>query len=247
MAEQIILTGMVLSTMPIGEYDRRLVLLTKEKGKISAFAKGARRQNSQLIAGSRPFSFGEFTVYKGRNSYTVVSMNISNYFTELAADYYGTYYGFYFLELCDYYGRENVDGADTLNLLYYTFKALCNESIPNDLIRYIFELKIFVINGEYPGMYGCVKCGNDKDFNFFSPAFGGIICNDCKNTVGDLLELNPSTVYMMQYVITSPIEKLFTFTVSDNVLEELSLILEKYRQLYIDRKFKSLEILKEIQ
>ena len=91
---QITVTGMVLQATPIAEYDRRVVILSKERGKISAFARGARRPNSALMGMTSPFSFGEFTIYEGRTSYTLVSASISNYFQELRMDVDGAYYGF---------------------------------------------------------------------------------------------------------------------------------------------------------
>ena len=152
MQDFIMVTGMVISQMPVGEYDRRVCILTKERGKISAFAKGARRPGSRFMAATNPFSFGQFKLYEGKSSYNVAESNISQYFEELRTDYISAYYGMYFLEIADYYTRENNDEKEMLKLLYQTMRALLHPAIPNALIKCVFELKALQVNGEYPGV-----------------------------------------------------------------------------------------------
>ncbi len=157
---QITVTGMVLAAAPAGEYDRRVVILTKERGKIAAFARGARRQGSALLGVTSPFSFGEFTLYEGRTSYTLMSASISNYFEELRTDVEGAYYGFYFMDMANYYAREAADERELLKLLYQTLRALSNVHIPNRLVRCIYELRMIVIEGKAPSLRN-VSCAAD--------------------------------------------------------------------------------------
>ena len=119
MGQSVIVTGMVLNTMPISEYDKRITILTKEKGKITAFARGARRPNSQLLAATNPFSFGEFELFEGKSSYNVSKATIHNYFRELTLDVDAAYMGFYFLEFADYFCQENNDEKDNFSDSYY--------------------------------------------------------------------------------------------------------------------------------
>lgn len=149
-----IVTGMIIKAVPIGEYDRRLVLLTKEKGKISAFARGARKPNSRFVASTNLFCFGTFKLYAGRESYTLAETEITNYFEELRMDFEGAYYGMYFLEIADYYTRENNDEREMLKLLYQSLRALSHPAFKNQLVRAVFEIKSVVINGEFPGVPG---------------------------------------------------------------------------------------------
>ena len=243
---QITVTGMVIQASPIGEYDRRVVILTKERGKIAAFARGARKPNSALLGVTSPFSFGEFVIYEGRTSYTLVSASISNYFSELRMDIEGAYYGFYFLELANYYAKEANDETLTLKLLYQTLRALVNPKIPNRLIRYIYELKIITINGEGPQMQECVCCGKMGAYDMFSIMRGGIVCRECLGHVLDGMKLMPATLYTMRYIVVSPVEKLYNFVVKEEVLLELAKVVSRYMAEYNGKAFKSLEILETI-
>ena len=152
MQEVTTLTGMVIRSEPYGEYDRRVVLLTMQQGKITAFAKGARRQNSKLMAGTGLFAFGEFKLYPGRNAYTMVDADISNYFEKLMQDFEGAYYGMYFLEIADYYTRENNDESMMLKLLYVSCLALTHMEFEHELVRAVYEIKAIAVNGEFPGI-----------------------------------------------------------------------------------------------
>lgn len=206
--------GIVIRSEPIGEYDRRVVLLTRERGKISAFARGARRTNSRFMAPTSPFTFGSFQLFEGKSSYNICEVSALNYFESLRKDFEGAYYGMYFLELCDYCARENNDETEVLKLLYQSLRALTHASLKRRLVRAVFEIKLIVVNGEFPGM----PAGSFAD----------------------------STRYALEYIVQTPVEKLYTFTVTDAILLELEKIAAKYRKDCLPGRFKSLEILQSL-
>ena len=256
MTESITVTGMILSAQPIGEYDRRIVLLTKEKGKISAFAKGVRRPTAMLAGCSQPFVFGRFTLYEGRSSYTLQAVEAENYFAELRNDLEAVYYGVYFCEFAEAVTREGLPAKEELKVLYRSLGALLKKSIGAELVRAIFELKMLSVGGISPQVYECVKCRKKEELHWFSARSGGCICKACADklweeevketglTVGEhYLPVAGSTLYTMQYILATPIESLYTFTVSEDVLRQLKKILKEFLDLHIGRKFKSLEML----
>ena len=242
MGQTILLNGMVLSAMPIGDYDKRLVVLTKERGKITVFARGARRPNSSLLAATNPFAFGEFELFEGKTAYNACKISIKNYFRELTEDIEMAYFGFYFLELADYYAVENVEAKDMCNLLYASLRALTKPVFSNRLVRRIYELRMLVLGGEYPNVFSCVSCGTKENLNTFHVKRGGMLCGACGAIHGGI-PVDVSTLYTMQYIVSSPAERLYSFQVTDEVLRCLEQIMDAYMDRYIDRDFHSLELL----
>ena len=243
MGDVITVNGIILSSMPMEEYDRRLVILTKERGKISAFAKGARRVNSHLCGVTRVFAMGTFELYEGRNSYSIRSATISNYFNELSSDFEAVYYGYYFAELAEYYTREGIDGKEYLNLMYCAFRALSAKNMPKTLIRYVYELRMLLVNGECPEFFFCAECTKEESLLAFSPSKYGLVCGKCLEKNKDAIMLDSSTVYTLQFIVSARLEKLFSFTVSDEVLTDLRMICGRLMSMSVDKKLKSLEVI----
>lgn len=243
MGQTCVLTGMVLKTAPAGEYDKRITLLTREQGKITAFVRGARRPKSALQAATDLFCFGKFEAYEGRDAFTVVKAEISNYFRELYEDLDKTYYGCYFLEMAEYFTQPyNADGRQQLKLLYQTLRALGVPSLEHRLVRRIYELKTLTLYGVQPNVFSCVKCGKREGISRFSLRDKGVLCEVCAGKHA-LYPLNAAALYTLQYIISAPVEKLYTFRVTDEVYEMISRILEDYLKLYVDREFKTLPFL----
>ena len=243
MRDKIELTGMVLSSTLVGDYDKRLVILTKERGKITAFAKGARKPNSPFLGISEPFNFGKFVLLEGYDAYRLIGGDIKEYFLDVKNDIEGICYGTYFCDVLEYLCVEGIGDSNILNLLYVSLKALGKMEIPNPLIRRIFELKVLVYDGEALAAFSCVKCGKDEVVAFY-PTGNGLVCKKCMTS--DMFAISETAVYTLQYIISTSLDKLYTFQLSEEIWLEVDNVIGRYFARQVPRKFNSLEILSSL-
>ncbi len=246
MYNKVTVTGMVIAAMPVGEYDRRITILTNERGKVSAFARGARKPTGALLACSQQFAFGEFVLYEGRDSYNLESAEIRTYFGDIRNDMNAIYYGMYVCEFALFMSRENVQPGQILNLLYVTMRALEKAQMPKKLIRRVFELRYLTEDGEMPEIYSCMNCHREDliedGITWFDAATGGLICDGCnlKNTG---IAISRSTLFTLQFIVSSPLEKLYSFNVTEEVLNETDRAVEAWVKANVGHKMKTEDML----
>ena len=216
--DNIEVSGMVISSMPIGEYDRRLEILTADLGRISAFARGARKPSSSLVSVSRPFAFGQFFLYRGKNSYSLSGAKISNYFEDISKDVVKTYYGFYFLELACCFTREASPAKEELILVYQSLRALLSEKFDDRLVRAVYELKLISLSGYAP----------DAEY------------------IKSRRDLLSGTEYAYDFVLRTVPEKLYSFRLSEDVLSEFADLTKELIGNTADKEFNSLKLLETL-
>ncbi len=78
--------AVVLRRWDSGESDRRISLLTKERGKVFAIARGARKSKSKLAAATEPLSLSTFELAHGKLNEYVTQVQTKSSFSKIRAN-----------------------------------------------------------------------------------------------------------------------------------------------------------------
>lgn len=246
MAYQIKTKGIVLHEMPIGDYDKRLILLTKEQGKVTVFVKGARRPNSKLLACCQLFAYGEFVLSKGKNSYNVYQAELLEHFHRLRLDIEDMTYAMFMLEFVDFVAGEDMQNTTLMKLLLYGLNAINKQRMPSKLVVQTFQLKAMSVIGYTPWVNDCALCHSQEGIKFFSPELGGFLCSDETHQVKGKILLSPGTIYCVRYILSKAVDEIFSFELEEIYLLELEAMVEQFVMQNLDHSFKTLEFLKTL-
>jgi DNA repair protein RecO (recombination protein O) len=248
MPNRISVNAIVLSVTPVGEADKSVTLLSREHGKLSAFAKGARKPTAHLAAATEPFVFGLFHIILGKSSNQVVGVDVGNYFEPLRGDVIRTCYGLYLCEFAMHMSAEGVDETDAVKLLYRALEALAKGVADPALIRAAYEMKLMQISGYGASVDRCMKCGcvPGEKMVYFSVENGGIICEDCAKQWSDMFPVTPAVFKALNFVSTADAERTFGFTLSAEALAGFSEIVEAHRRYHIGVDMRSQRVLEDV-
>ena len=232
--------GLVLKETLVGEADKILTVLLKERGKVSVSAKGARKTGSKFLFASQVFCYCDYVIYTGGKYYSIASAQFIDNFYGISSDYDKLCIGAYLLELTDKVIMENQDCDDILYLLLKTLKTLEKGTHCPELIRCAYELKFLQLNGYSPEVSVCADCGSAVNENIFFNHFG-LICQDCAQ--GSASQISPGCLHAVRYILSQEINKLFSFTINEKTLSELKNITKGLFDMHMGVKLKSAQFI----
>ncbi len=239
--------GLVLRVADYNDRDALLTLLTPEHGRITVKARGLRRKNSPLTAPCQLLSFGEFTLFEYRDSYTINEAHSIELFQGLRKDIVKLSLGTYFAQVAELLSMEDTPNPELLSLTLNCLFALSGLSARENQVKAVFELRCACISGYTPDLFACHVCGNQNP-DRFDVSNGMLSCAGCKQQAhsGIRMPLTPTVLDAMRYIVSCEPKRLLSFDVSDESLKQLSHITELYLTTQLERGFSTLDFYKSL-
>ena len=238
--------GLIIREQTIGESDRLVTLLSDEFGLIKAFVRRAKSYKNQNLSSTSLFVYGEFKLYKGKDAYVIDNASPIEVFFDLREDIERLSLAQYFAQLTYYLGNEEQPSHEMLRLILNALHLLCKGKKNMKIIKSAVEMRMLCLGGYMPNILACYRCGTfESDPMFFDIEEGCIYCKDCFRN--NALTAPLGVISAVRYIcLTQDISKVFSFNLSEENIDILSNITEKYLLSRVEGRLTTLEFYKTL-
>ena len=220
--------ALVIGSMRYGEADRIVTLYTRERGRLSAIAKGVRRTKSKVGGRLEPFSLVRASLYTGRGLYTVVGVDTLRTFQGVRDELFRLEEGARLFQAVRHLFPGEEGSAPAFNLLVRGIARLAeSENQPAAASTVLAtRLKLLALLGYAPGMSRCVVCDSEGPFYGFSAGLGGMVCEACASD-GEVacFPVTQGAVATLETLLTNPLAELDGFDLDERALAEVEQVL----------------------
>ena len=238
--------AIVLRVTDYNDRDALLTVLTRNHGKLTIKARGLRRKNSPLIAPCQLLAFGEFTLFEYKNQYTVNEAHSIELFQGLRRDLSKLSLGTYFAQAAEVLSQEDLPNPELQSLLLNCLYALDRLGKLELMVKSVFELRSASLAGYTPDLFGCHVCGS-QECTLFDISGGALLCETCRGAAtGIRMPVTPTILEAMRYITYCDAKKLFSFSIGEEALQQLSSITEAYLTTQLERGFSTLDFYKSL-
>ncbi|PTX64874.1 DNA replication and repair protein RecO [Melghirimyces profundicolus] len=238
--------GVVIRTRDYGESNKVVTLFTRERGKMAAMARGAKKPKSRLGAATQPFTLGQYLCFAGSGMATLSQADILASHYSIRSDLTLASYAAYLAELLDKLTGEKEPAPELYELLLTTFRML-EKGVDPEILSRIFELKVLEAAGYRPRLDGCIACGKADLPVRFSVRQGGFLCRKCQDRDPRALTLSPAAARILKTLQRITPDRLGDIQVKDETKAQLERAVRSFVDEYADLKLKSRDFLDRLK
>lgn len=216
---------------------RRMILLfTKKYGKISCGSSLSEKGRNKAALAVRPFTYGNYELYKGREYYNLGSAEVIRSFFRIGEDVDKYMEASFVLELTEKLTPEELPQPRLFNLLAEFLTAMEKREKRHQTLVLAYEVKALALLGAFPALDKCACCGGGENLRSFSVRDGGMICDKCRNPANDRLIYAPKfdIVNILKFFSRTPMSGFEKIALDDSAAAELQRILREYMSYYLD-------------
>lgn len=240
--------AIVLGRFDLGETDRVFTLLTCDRGKIRAVAKGARRPTSKLAPSLEYFSRCRLILSRGRDLDVITSADVIARPDALGERIEAFSHACHLAEMTNRLVPDGQDVPDVYRLLAAALSELEQTGQPWLLARW-YEMALLAMTGYRLDLYHCVGCGADllAEPNFLGVGSGGVLCPNCRagDPNGRMMSLNAQKI--LRSLDRNGMSEVQRIRVDPALANEIEALLSLYIRSIAERDLSSLKVLREIR